>query len=268
MKPNDFEELPKFQRLQYLFSNHIRNPENAPYSVENEPVLAEIAQDIDPKRLKAYESLFFNNLYEFFSNLFPVLKSIVGEERWQEIVREYMVKHRSKTPLFHELGQEFILFLQNEFEPQSGDPDYMLELAHYEWVELALTIAEEEGFVNPLDVAPELDGVYELSPVAYPLAYEWPVHKMTLENSDEPKPECITTLLAFRDEMDQVQFMELSPVLYELVQAMSDNSEQATVRTLLRCLCEDLGLEQTMIEDFAVSILKDLIAMHLIRPVS
>ncbi|RUM91227.1 MAG: DUF2063 domain-containing protein [Thiomicrospira sp.] len=268
MKPTDFDTLPKFQRLQYVFSNHIRNPEEAPYSVENEPGLAEIAQDIEPRRLKAYESLFFNNLYDFFSNLFPVLKSIVGDERWQEIVREYMIKHRSKTPLFHELGQEFIVFLQNEFEPQSADPDYLLELAHYEWVELALTIAEEEGFINPLDVVSDLDAVYELSPVASPLAYEWPVHKITVENSDEPKPEYITTLLAFRDEMDQVQFMELSPVLYELVQSIHDNSEQATVRELLHRLCEGLGLEKSTVEGFAVSILEDLIDMHLVRSVS
>lgn len=268
MKTNNFEKLPKFQRLQHLFSSYIRDPENVDYCVDNDPDLAEIAEKIDPKRLKVYESLFFNNLYEFFSNLFPVLKSIVGDERWQEIVREYMVKHRSKTPLFHELGQEFILFLQNEFAPQTSDLDYMLELAHYEWLELELITSEEESFTNLLDITPDLGGVYELSPVAYPLAYEWPVHKMTLECSGAPKPECITTLLAFRDETDQVQFMELSPVLYVLVQAMNYNSEQATVRTLLRCLCEDLGLEQTMIEDFAVSILKDLIAMHLIRPVS
>lgn len=268
MKPDNFEELPKFQRLQYLFSNHIRNPEQTPYAIEKEPGLAEIAQEIETKRLKAYESLFFNNLNDFFSNLFPVLKSIVGETRWQEIVREYMIKHRSKTPLFHELGQEFILFLQNEFEAQSSDPDYLLELAHYEWVELALTIAEEEGFINPLDVAPDLDCVYEVSPVAYPLAYEWPVHKITADQMMQERPVAITTLLAFRDEEDQVQFMELSPVLYELVQAMTDNSEQETVRALLHRLSEGLGLEKTMMEGFSVSILEDLIDMHLVRPVS
>lgn len=267
MKPDNFETLPKFQRLQYLFSNHIRNPENAPYAIENEPGLAEIAQEIESKRLKAYESLFFNNLHDFFSNLFPILKSIVGDTRWQEIIREYLVKHRSKTPLFHELGQEFIVFLQNEFEPQSGDPSYMLELAHYEWVELALSIDEQEGFTNPLDVMPDLDCVYEVSPVAYPLAYEWPVHKITADMKTQEKPEGVTTLLAFRDEEDQVQFMELSPVLYELVQAMSENSEQATVRALLHRLCEGLGLEKTMIEGFSVSILEDLIDMHLVRPV-
>ncbi|MDG4812342.1 putative DNA-binding domain-containing protein [Hydrogenovibrio sp. 3SP14C1] len=268
MKPDNFETLPKFQRLQYLFSNHIRNPEDSPYSIENQPGLAEIAQEVDSKRLKAYESLFFNNLYDFFSNLFPILKAIVGDTRWQEIIREYLIKHRAKSPLFHELGQEFILFLQNEFESKPGDPDYMLELAHYEWVELALSIEEQEGFLNPLDVEPDLDSAYEVSPVAAPLAYEWPVHKIMVDQVVDTKPDCITTLLAFRDEEDQVQFIELSPVLYELVQAMTENSEQATVRALLHRLCKDLGLEKDKIEGFAVSILEDLIDMHLVRPIS
>jgi len=82
--------------------------------------------------------LFFNNLRGFFSNIFPVLTSIMGNERWLELIREYLQKHDSKTPLFHELGQEFLDFLQNEYESLANDPPFILELAHYEWVELAV----------------------------------------------------------------------------------------------------------------------------------
>ena len=54
----------------------------------------------------------------------------------QEMVRDFMRRHRSTTPLFTEVGQEFLAYLQDERGPQAGDWPFMLELAHYEYVEL------------------------------------------------------------------------------------------------------------------------------------
>ena len=56
-------------------------------------------------------------------------------------------------------------------------PPFAQELAHYEWVELALDVAEDEAPVYEAG-ADLLAGAPVLSPLARPLAYTWPVHRL------------------------------------------------------------------------------------------
>ena len=48
----------------------------------------------------------------------------------------------------------------------------MLELAHYEWVEMALAIARENVVANEQDVDNLLNRKIALSPLAWPLVYQ------------------------------------------------------------------------------------------------
>lgn len=226
MSKTSFTDLPRFQQLQTLFASHIRDPQNQPYQPQNHPGLGEMALEIEPRRLAAYEQLFFNNIHSFFSNLFPVSRSVLGEARWLDLIREYMQKHQARTPLFHELGQEFLLFLQADYQPRDDDPPYLLELAHYEWIELALLVDEQEGVYLASPPKADLKVAYRLSPLAIPLVYQWPVDQISADNANLVQPETPTTLLAYRDANDRVQFMALTPLLYDLlVRLEGDNSD-------------------------------------------
>ena len=259
------DSLPYFQQLQQQLTAFIRNPDQVQYAPVSE-------LEIEPRRLKIYEELFFNNIHDFFSQLFPVCKELLGEARWAEVVREYMVKHQSQTPLFHELGEEFLDFLQNEFTPQKSDPQYFLELAHYEWVELALAISEEKGFVVDQNNLPGIDlhCAYQLSPLAWPLAYEWPVHQISQSNQPTEKPLIATTLLVYSvedndaldfSEQDKIDFMELSPVLYSWLINLTDS------KSALEALLE--ATQQSSIEDnlaeFAKQTLEELQRLGVVR---
>ncbi|KDN96649.1 hypothetical protein EI16_10385 [Hydrogenovibrio marinus] len=248
--------------MQRAFSSHIRDPEHIQYDITN----VAGALPIEERRLKLYESLFFNNVYEIFTNQFPVLFSLLGEARWESLIREYMVKHRATTPLFHELGQEFLLFLQSEYEPQSSDPPFLFELAHYEWVEVALAVAPEIGFFNNPQFKPSLDTCYELSPVAWPLSYEWPVNQISVDFIPEVPTE-VTTLLVYRDSEDKVQFITLSPSLYHLIVRL-DEQEDLTFKELLMSLSESTGQSLDALMSFAEPVLDMFYAKGIIRPVS
>jgi hypothetical protein len=280
MDEQDWQALPDFQKMQYRFAARIRDPQGTADAsgnvVQKSPGLVETGVDptlrIEERRWKAYEDLFFNNVQDFFSKLFPVLKSVVGETRWAELVREYLQKHRARTPLFHELGEEFLVFLQQGYDPQPQDPAFMLPLAHYEWVELALSVDEADGFENPPGLTADLDAVYELSPVAWPLAYDWPVHELGPDFMPEAPPEMVTTLLVYRDADDAIQFMVLSPVLYEFIQRLANPDvveivERPTARTVLQGLAEALQVPVADLEGFAQSVLQDLIDRQVLRPV-
>ncbi len=131
----------------------------------------------------------------FFSGLFPVCKELIGQDSWNGLIQDYLANHQAKTPLFHELGQEFLSFLNSEQEISSTThdrlPDYFNELAHYEWVELALSISPKHGIdlSNETEQAPSVEATFstdwliQRSDLAWPLSYSWPVATLRQKQS-------------------------------------------------------------------------------------
>ena len=122
-----------FQESQFQFAGHLRDPDHRPAPA-----------DVEDRRLAIYRDLIYNNVEGFLASGFPVLKSIVDGERWHGLVRDFFAEYRCQTPYFLEIGQEFLRYLQEVRQPRGWEPPYMLELAHYEWVELALDTATDE----------------------------------------------------------------------------------------------------------------------------
>jgi len=264
MKP---KQTPVFQQLQQQLTQHIRDPENSPYfskNAQNLPGLGGLP--VAQERLNTYAELFYNNVFNFYSQLFPTLYALEGETRFHEICREFMQKHQAQTPLFHEVGQEFIQFLQNEFTPTQADPTYFLELAHFEWASVAVAIEPLEGPLNPGNLQFNWQTPYQLSPVAWPLAYQWPVHKIDETSPlDLPLPDLPTTLLIYRDDLDEVQTLALSPILFELITLFMDNHSH-TAQTLLEQLAEQTQQPVEKLQGFAEQVLQTLLEDNLISP--
>ncbi|OEC36203.1 Putative DNA-binding domain-containing protein [Pseudomonas cuatrocienegasensis] len=85
-----------------------------------------------------------NNIEGFISGAFPVLHRLIEASRWQRLVRSFIAEHQARTPYFLQISQEFLAWLQQGYVAEAGDPPFVLELAHYEWVELALDVSEAE----------------------------------------------------------------------------------------------------------------------------
>ena len=83
-----------------------------------------------------------------------MLRQLYSEDEWSRFMREFYVEHECHTPLFPEIPREFLQYLQEQRGDRPGDKPFMLELAHYEWVEIALDLDEQElaaVAVNPDD---------------------------------------------------------------------------------------------------------------------
>lgn len=198
---------------QFALASHIRDPDHAapPPGIED-------------RRLQVYRDLFFNNLQGLLAGNFPVIRRILGEAAWRALVRDFYRDHRCSTPLFPELPREFIQYLQQRMDEGRGDPPWLVELAHYEWVELALDLSEAD--TADADADPEadlLEGVPLLSPLAWPLAYTWPVHRLSPEFQPTTPPDAATFLLVHRDARHKLRFNELSPLTFRLLQRLSEN---------------------------------------------
>ncbi|MGB5396925.1 MAG: putative DNA-binding domain-containing protein [Gammaproteobacteria bacterium] len=205
--------LPAFKQAQYELTAHLRDPKHNPAPA-----------NIEDRRLNIYRELIYNNIEGFLSNGFPVIRSIYSDDHWHSMVRDFIARHESHSPYFLEISQELLAYLENEREPQPEDPAGLLELAHYEWVELALNVADDS--IDMATVDPNADllaGHPLLSPVAWPLAYQFPVHKMSADYLPEVAPEQPTYLVVYRNRNDEVKFMETNPVTARLLHLIQQN---------------------------------------------
>jgi len=187
---------PEFQRYQLAFTAHIRDPKRHPRPA-----------GVAARRMKIYNALLYNNIEGFLLACFPVLRQVLGARKWAKLVRAFFSTHRSRTPYFRQIPDEFVQFLQNGWTLPEGYPPYLLALAHYEWIELVLSVSNHslERAVDP--TGDLLDGVPLLNPVLANLRYDWPVQRIAPRRKVVPMETC---LLVVRDAEDQVQFSEIN----------------------------------------------------------
>ncbi|TKJ86373.1 DUF2063 domain-containing protein [Pseudomonas koreensis] len=215
---------------QQALTRYLRDPDH-----QSPPV------DMNVQRVNVYRDLVFNNLSQLLSGTFPVLIRIIGEQRWRLLVRGFLRDWRAQTPKFGEIAETFLDYLATQ--PQvlrEGEwPAFLLELAHYEWVEMVLQQSDAKALL-PTDPALLLERPLQISPLAWPLAYEWPVHELDPDNQPATPPAQPTLLLVRRTADWSVKFSELSPLAWRLLQRI-DEFAPLTGREQLQALAQEAG---------------------------
>lgn len=219
-------EHSNFQEKQYAFAAHIRDPENVP-----------APEGIENRRMAIYRKLFFNNLKNLLGTMFPVLKKIHNDDHWRSMIRSFLQHHKAETPYFLQLPQEFLGFLEEEYEATSDDHPFLLELAHYEYAELDLAVSTDADELEGVD--PEGDllaNVPVKSVLSRAYAYHYPVHRISPDFLPTAPFEEPVYLAIYRDSNDKVRFLELNAVTAALLDAVENNDNNENGEELLRKL--------------------------------
>ena len=236
----------RLKEQQALFVEAIRNPGKA---------LPPPGVQVD--QMKVYRELFFNNIESFLASGFPTLKKVMAAS-WIGLVDDFFSHHRSESPLFIEIGNEFVRYLSEERGYQPEDPCFMAELAHYEWVELHLFV--HEGVLSGREgLSPELtpDARVRLSEVSLPLAYRYPVHQID-SDTEFHLSESPTFFLAYRDDHENVIFKELNWATYRLLEFLKMHPG-ARIEELLSVVAEEASLDLTFMRPFGLELFKTLV---------
>lgn len=209
--------------LQKRFADHIRDPERVP-----------APEGMEDRRMAIYRRLFFNNLKNLLSAQFPRVRALHENPEWESLIRDFMIRHRPRTPLFPELPNEFMHYLR-EIRRDPADPPFLVELAHFEWLMRALRLDEQEA--DNVSCDPDGDitaGIPVLSPLARLASYRFPVHRIDQDHRpDEPSAEP-TLLLLYRDRDDRTGHLKLNPVSARLFQLLQANERHAGLELLIQ----------------------------------
>ncbi|MBU0752867.1 MAG: putative DNA-binding domain-containing protein [Gammaproteobacteria bacterium] len=222
---------PAFQQFQLAFGRHLRDPRRHPRPA-----------GVPARRGRIYGELLYNNLEGFLLACFPVTRRVLGERRWPRLVRAFFREARCHTPYFREIPREFLRWLVETDELPVAVPPWLRELAHYEWAELAVDVMDAVAPAH--DPAGDLlDGAPVLAPALMNLAYAWPVQRIGPDF--RPRKPVATQLLVFRNDADDVNFIELNPVAARLVALLQeDTGAGRTGRTACLAIAAELAHPQ------------------------
>ncbi|BDF94770.1 DUF2063 domain-containing protein [Pseudoalteromonas sp. KAN5] len=180
---------------QNAFMAHIRNPQR-----QAKP------DGIEDRRMAIYRDLFFNNINGFISSGFPVLKTLYCDDDWLQLIRRFFAEHDCQSPYFLDIAAEFVAYLSSDYTFQASDPVFMLELAHYEWIELDVSIVQTDLMECP--ITGELcEAALYLSSSARNLSYQFPVQHISADFQPQQPSEQPHYFVVYRDIDDEVQFL-------------------------------------------------------------
>ena len=225
-----------FKDKQYAFAAHIRDPDNVA-----------APEGIEARRMAIYRKLFFNNLFNLLGTFFPVLRKIHSDDQWRRFIRGFLQHHQAQTPYFLQLPEEFLSYLQNEFEPRDEDYPFLLELAHYEYAELALAVSEDEEDLTGVDPDGDLlANIPVKSALSWTYGYHFPVHRISPNYlPDEQNEQGLVYLALYRGTDGKVGFLELNAVTAALLDDIENNENDLSGEQLLRALAEKMNYPDT-----------------------
>ena len=245
---------PAFARTQRAFAAHIRDPARCPAPAA-----------VEDRRMAIYRDLFVNNLSSLLESAFPVLRGLLPDAHWRALIRDFLIRHRCHTPLFAEISQEFLDYLGNERGGVQEDPPFLLELAHYEWVELALGLAEDEADPALTDPSGDLmAGLPVVSPLVWNLTYRFPVHRIAPDFQPREPGEHPTHLLVYRNCQDRVEFLETNTVTQRLLHLLRDRPGQTGLEIIEAIAMELNHPRPQQVIDAGRQLMEDLRARHII----
>jgi hypothetical protein len=205
-----------FSAYQAAFAARIRDPKHAP-----RPPGAPAG------RMKVYEDLLFNNLESFLLACYPVTRKVLGARAWKQTVRRFFREHRCHSPLFRDIPNAFLDWMQERGTEHFPALPFLAEFMHYEWLELAVSVTPEEIDPAAIDADGDLiQGRPVLHPSARLACYHYPVHRICPRFRPAASDTQSWCYLLFRDEAvadrDEVRFVLLNPLSVRLLQLLRE----------------------------------------------
>ena len=220
---------PEFKRMQRAFAHHLRDPAACDAPVRHEA-----------RRLAIYENAIYANAAGLMADNYPRIRALFDDENWQTMLRDYVVRHVSRTSAFVDLPIEFLAYLRHEREGMN-DPPYLYELAHFDWVETLVgadrSHLEDYRFDRDGDL---LSGIPVVNPTVRILRYDFPVHAISPDYRPEEAPAAATWIAAFRDPDQRYGFLDLNPASQRLLYDLALNT-RLSGNEVLKSLAADFG---------------------------
>lgn len=151
----------------------------------------------------------------------------------------------------------------------ASDPPFLGELAHFEWMELELSIAKDESVEKSIETDGSLlDRPAVFAPTLQLLRYSYPVQCVVPGQNGWRKWKAwrrrpielmteATFMLGFRDQADEVRFIEINAATVRLFELLAGN-EMSGRQALLQLAAELKANDPETIIAFELNVMSEL----------
>lgn len=155
-----------------------------------------------------YRALVRTALEDPLGDALPVTQALLeAAGAWEDAVTAFLASRTVQSPYYREIPAAFVAWLADSRWGQDRWP-FLLQLAHYEALELEVVRHPDTPPPPGLHPEPALDRVAVLDPAARNLAYGYAVQHATVE-APEP-PHACAWLLCHRDAEGSFHVLELT----------------------------------------------------------
>lgn len=254
---------PELKELQVAFKRHLmkRAPEVIDYIASTDDLNNEM-------RLAIYGNAYYARLMEALESDYEALHTLLGDEEFSRLCREYIDTYPSQHPSLRWFGRHMSHYLATH--PRYEAHPYLSELARFEWTFIEAFDAEDAPIATETDAAnippeqwPQLR--IRLHPSVHWFAYRWnilPVWKATTHEEEIPEfvqRDDTMHCVVWRQNL-MTQYRSMDRVEAVALQGVKDNKNFAQICELLSEL--DIDPEQVPMQ--AASIFKTWLAHGMI----
>ena len=246
--------MSNFKDIQHALAAHLKDPEGQAFEY-----------GIEQRRLAIYRELFFNNILGFLSSGFPVLQSLYADADWRQLARRFMAEHHCSSPYFIDISLEFVEYLATTYQPTPNDPPFLKELAHYEWLELSVSIRQHDTTIAPWDGQSEVE-ILQFSPLASLVSYPYPVHQISPQFQPQSAGETVY-LVVYRNDHDEVSFVLVNPLTAHLLDSIQQQQhcKFSDLLVMLQPLLPQFSEQQ--LQSATLQIVQQMLSKQILLPV-
>ncbi len=194
---------------------------------------------IHTKHVSQYRRLVLNIVTDILQSAYPLTHNLLSEGEWEALVLDFFTHHPCQAPQVWQMPEELHQYMTDVQHPLFKQYPFLEELLRLEWSETALFMMEDKpaAFTRSGDLL--LDPLV-LNPEHILLRFRYPVH-LKQAKKIKAADEGDYHLILFREpDTGNVQFMDLSPALADLLQLLATGP--ANTKELVSTICAALGI--------------------------
>ena len=163
----------------------------------------------NPQRLAQYRRLVRGVFNDALETSFPIAYDFLENERWDELVDEFMTNHKCSSWQVWNIAGEFHEYaLENKISERLGLP-VLKDLLQFEWAETELYNMKDMDIPAHNMTGDIVQDIPVLNPEFKLFRFDYPVHLLRPQLAVEKKGEYF--LLMFRDlESGKIHFLDIS----------------------------------------------------------
>lgn len=195
--------------------------------------------EVGAERMLVYRQLVHNRFRNTTRDFIPRTTARLGRARYREDMGAFIEAVGARSPYLRDLPAEFVAWVAPRWRDDPQVPDYLLDLARHELLDLDVR-NDWRGGEEPTEIPMALDRPLRFDGAARLVEYQYAVHRLpkAVDDRSEPDQEA-TRLLVYRDAEHRPRYLALTPFAAALLQALVVDG--LAVQPGLLAACEALG---------------------------